>query len=86
MRTTVTLEPDAEALLRKVMRERGITFKEAINQAVVAGLAPPARPPFRTRTYDMGKPLVDVDKALQLFDELEIEHQREVMRQTESDR
>ena len=35
MRTTITLEPDVEALLKRTMRERGLTFKEAVNDAVL---------------------------------------------------
>ena len=38
MRTTITLEPDVQALIRTAMKERGISFKEAINSAVRAGL------------------------------------------------
>ena len=33
MRTTVTLDPDVEAQLRAAMRERGVSFKVAINDA-----------------------------------------------------
>ncbi len=39
MRTTVTLDPEAERLLREAMRRRGQTFKEALNRAVLKGLA-----------------------------------------------
>ena len=38
MRTTVTLDPDVEALLRQAMRERGLSFKEALNSAIRQGL------------------------------------------------
>ena len=38
MRTTVTIEPDVQALIRNAMKERGISFKEALNSAVRAGL------------------------------------------------
>jgi hypothetical protein len=38
MRTTVTLDPDVEALVRAAMKERGISFKEALNAAVRMGL------------------------------------------------
>lgn len=31
MRTTVTLDPDTEVLLRRLMRVRGLSFKEALN-------------------------------------------------------
>jgi len=38
MRTTVTLDPDVVRLLRDAMRERGISFKEALNEAARIGL------------------------------------------------
>jgi hypothetical protein len=38
VRRTVTLEPDVEALIRTAMKERGISFKEALNSAIRAGL------------------------------------------------
>lgn len=76
MRTTVTLDADVEALLQKRMRERRISFKEALNQAVRSGLAAqpsPARQ-FRTPTFRMGfEPAVPFDKALRLAAELEDE-------------
>lgn len=75
MRTTVTLDPDVEALLHKAMRERQLTFKEALNQAVRSGLA--AQAPaveFRTPTFPMGfEPTIPLDKALRLAAELEDE-------------
>ena len=72
MRTTITLEPDVEALLRRVMRERGLTFKDAVNQAVRDGLAKPVDvPPFKQRAFHMGVPKVDLTKALALADELD---------------
>jgi hypothetical protein len=39
MRTTVTLDADTEELLRRRMRERGVSFKVALNEAIRAGLA-----------------------------------------------
>ncbi|MGI9335998.1 MAG: CopG family transcriptional regulator [Gammaproteobacteria bacterium] len=39
MRTTVTLDPEAERLLKEAMRRRGQSFKEVLNQAVLRGLA-----------------------------------------------
>ena len=38
MRTTVTLEPETERLLREAMHQRGQSFKETLNQAVIKGL------------------------------------------------
>jgi hypothetical protein len=77
MRTTVTLDPDVEALLRKVMRERGISFKAALNQAIRDGLAkaPLLRPrAYRQKTRRMGyRPDLPLDKALSLAASIEDE-------------
>ncbi|CAN5803449.1 antitoxin [soil metagenome] len=74
MRTTITLDPDVEILVKKLMRERGVSFKEAVNLAIRSGLAPKDDDaPFVTRTFDMGKPRVPLEKALQLAGELEDE-------------
>jgi hypothetical protein len=74
MRTTVTLDPDVHALLRKLMRERGLSFKEAVNAAIRAGLAPKAEATeARTPTFDLGEPQVPLEKALRLAGELEDE-------------
>jgi hypothetical protein len=72
----VTLDPDVEALLRKMMRERGLSFKAALNQAVREGLvkAPGGRRRFRQKTHKMGfRPEVPLDKALSLAAALEDE-------------
>ena len=56
MRTTVTLDPDTERLLRNAMRDRGVSFKEALNKAIRDGLTRPA--PRGTRyvqkSYSLG--------------------------------
>jgi hypothetical protein len=72
MRTTITLEPAAEAYVRNLMRERGLTFKQAVNKAILDGAeAPEGRKQFSTPTYDMGKARIDITKALQIAGELE---------------
>jgi hypothetical protein len=72
MRTTITLDPDAEALIRKSMRERGLSFKQAVNEAIRAGLAPrKTREGYRTPTFDLGVASVPGHKFLQLAGELE---------------
>jgi len=74
MRTTVTLDADVEALLRKAMRERGEPFKQVLNAAIRVGLTSARRrglKPFKQPTFDMGRPLVDLTKALSLAAELE---------------
>jgi hypothetical protein len=72
MRTTVTLDPDTAALVQRRMREQGITFKQALNDAVRAG-ADPRRERFETATADLGTPAVNLDRALQLAGELDDE-------------
>jgi hypothetical protein len=81
VRTTVTLEPDVEAKLRAVMRERGVTFKAAINDALRAGLGAPAPQvrPFRVKSAPLGARF-NVDKALTIAGELEDE---EIVRKME---
>lgn len=73
MRTTVTLDPDVKALVDRSMRERGVGFKEALNDAVRSGLAAAAASRRHvTPTYDLGvRPGVDLDKALTLAGELD---------------
>jgi hypothetical protein len=74
MRTTVTLDPDVEAKLRAVMRERGVSFKVAINDSVRAGLASGSQPSrrFRVQSAPLGvRPGVNLDKALTLAGEME---------------
>ena len=74
MRTTVTLDSDVEALLRKRMEERGVSFKEALNEAVRKGLAVErSSRELRTPTAELGLPVVNLDRALQLAAELEDE-------------
>ncbi|HEY1450779.1 MAG TPA: hypothetical protein VGF47_07480 [Solirubrobacteraceae bacterium] len=83
MRTTVTLDPDVEAKLKAAMRERGVSFKVALNDALRAGMdgpAPAARR-YRMPTSDLGvRPGVNLDKALRLAGELEDE---EIIRKLE---
>ncbi len=77
MRTTVTIDPDVEALLRKAMRKQGLSFKAALNQAVRQGLiGVPARTQrtYRLKTYRMGyRPEFRLDQALTLAAALEDE-------------
>lgn len=83
MRTTVTLDPDVAAKLKAVARERGISFKQALNSAVRAGLGGERRPAraFKQYTQPMGlRPGFNLDKALQLAGALEDE---EIVRRLE---
>jgi hypothetical protein len=73
MRTTVTLDPDVEARLREVARERGVSFKEALNAAVRAGLmSARGQREYRTPSRPLGLlPGINLDKALQAAADLE---------------
>jgi len=77
MRTTVTLDPDVECALRDVVRERGVSFKEALNDAIRGGLR--GKQSGRSRkftqaTFRMGaEPEIRRDKALALAASIEDE-------------
>ena len=76
MRTTITLDPDLASKLRAMAKERDISFKEAVNSVLRAGLGPDvtrARP-YRFRARRMGlRPGIDLDRALHLASALEDE-------------
>ncbi|MFN0186656.1 MAG: hypothetical protein ACKVQR_22830 [Aquabacterium sp.] len=74
MRTTVTLDPDVQTLLKEAAHRSGKPFKTTLNDAVRAGLLgrhQVAEPAPDWPLFDMGAPLVDVTKALALADELD---------------
>ncbi|MGI8773583.1 MAG: antitoxin [Actinomycetota bacterium] len=76
MRTTVTLDPDLAAMLRRIAHERGISFKEALNTMLRAGCGAEAGTarPYRLRARRLGlRPGIDIDKALRLTAALEDE-------------
>jgi hypothetical protein len=72
MRTTVTLDPDTRLLVERAMRERGLSFKDAVNEAIRAGLGAAAGAPGSfTTPRDLGPARVDLTKALELAGQLE---------------
>ena len=78
MRTTVTLDADVQALLRKLMKERGLSFKAALNEAIRVGASASRhsapREPFRQKTYRMGfNAELRWDKVLAMADAIEDE-------------
>jgi hypothetical protein len=56
MRTTVTLDPDVEVLIRRAMKERGLSFKEAVNSTLRVGLTQtkPGKRHFVQKTFALG--------------------------------
>jgi hypothetical protein len=76
MRTTVTLDPDVEKLIRDAMRERDISFKEALNEAARIGLGVKLRRArkFTQKSFQMGEGQeFRWDKALAVSDAIEDE-------------
>ena len=75
MRTMATLDPDVERLVRDVLRERGLSFKQALNEALRRGLAPQGRPRrFVQRSFRMGEGReVRWDRALALAEAMKDE-------------
>ena len=75
MRTTVTLDPDVQALIRITMKERGLSFKEALNAAVRSGsLRRPENTRFVQQTAALGSEQnFRWDKALAAADAIEDE-------------
>lgn len=78
LRTTVTLDPDVEQLLRDAMQRRRQSFKEALNQAVRNGLSDLAtvtpEKGFAVRARPMRlRAGIDPARLNQIADELEAE-------------
>ena len=78
MRTTVTLDKDAEQLLRLAMHKRRKSFKETLNDAIRTGLGvkplPKNLPRFAIDARPMGlRPGIDPAGLNKLADELEVD-------------
>ena len=77
MRTTVTLDPDVERVLQTAMRERGVPFKQALNDAVRAGLMRESshrKRRFVQKTYSLGaEQHFRWDRALAAYEAIEDE-------------
>ena len=70
------LDDDVALALQRVRRARNANLKEIVNEALRRGLRdmstpPKKRPPFRTRAFHMGKPLIDLDNAAEALAHLE---------------
>lgn len=77
MRTTVTLDPDVERLLRQAAHRTGRSFKEVLNRAVREALAPQSKvrsAKFRVQARPMRlRAGIDAGGLNRLLDEEEIE-------------
>jgi hypothetical protein len=84
MRTTITLEPDIAARLRRLATERGTSFKSTVNATLRAGLEAErgSGRPYREVTRPLGaQPGVDLTKALALASAYEDD---EILRELEA--
>jgi Arc/MetJ family transcription regulator len=66
MRTTLSLDDDVAAQLERLRHARSASSKELVNEALRRGLRDMTTPPrkrkaFRTRSFRMGKPLINID-------------------------
>lgn len=91
MRTTVTIDPEVEQLLREAMQHSGQGFKTTLNEAVRKGLAdmlPASREKrFVAQAQDLGvSPGVDIANVHDLESELEVEAYLNVTRKLQERR
>jgi hypothetical protein len=71
MRTTVTLDPDVEAAIEGLRRERGLGLSEALNQLARAGMTiRTSRPQFRQRRAKLGL-RIDVANVAEAIEQLD---------------
>ena len=69
MRTTLTLDDDNAVRLERLRKERDVSLKDVVNQAIRCGLnemeTPPKRnEPYRTKVMNLGKSLFDSPEEL----------------------
>ncbi len=74
MRTTITLDPDVERLLKDAMHQQDLSLKQVVNDALRTALQPAPHAPaqrYVPPVFYSGRPLVDLIKANALAGELE---------------
>lgn len=75
MRTTLTIDDDVAALLKKEVRKSGQSFKQVVNQALRQGLTAakqPARKPFKVKPWNLQPPPgLSFDNVQELLDALD---------------
>jgi hypothetical protein len=78
MRTTLTIDDDLAALLKRRARDLGLPFKDVVNRALRVGLGEQPKPRARMTPKTIPHAFafragIDLDKLNQLVDELEAE-------------
>jgi hypothetical protein len=76
MRTTLSLDDDVAVQIERLRRAHNASLKEVVNEALRRGLRdmttpPRKRKPFRTRSFRMGKPLINIDNIAETLAYLE---------------
>jgi hypothetical protein len=77
MRTTLTLDEDVAARLAELQRQRGVSFKEIVNQILRQGLEREGTKPRRAKKFvvearDIGQlPGLNYDNVGELLEQLE---------------
>lgn len=72
VRTTVSLDPDIEAEVDRLRRDRGLGLSEAVNSLARRGLAArQAQAPYTARSFDLGIRLdiSNIGEVLDLMDD-----------------
>jgi predicted CopG family antitoxin len=70
MRTTVSIRDDLALELDRLRKERDLSFKQVLNEAVERGVVDMRRKPkeqhkpFRIKTFDLGRPLFNSPEEL----------------------
>ena len=78
MKTTIQIDDDVLRDLKEEAHREGTSLAKLVNRMLRRGMSPsrqedkPARP-YRQKTYPMGPPKVDLDKALALAAAMEDE-------------
>lgn len=76
MRTTLILDDDVVAQLERMRRKRGVRFRTLVNDVLRRGLqnmneVPLKREAVLTQTFDMGRPLINIDNVTEALSLLE---------------
>jgi hypothetical protein len=76
VRTTLTLDDDVAALLKKEIGDSGLSFKDAVNHYLRLGMVQakrnPERKPFVVKSRPLGLPAgMSYDSVSQLLEDLE---------------
>jgi hypothetical protein len=76
MRTTLTIDDDVAVQLERLRRSHDASLKDLVNDALRRGLRDMTTPskkrePFRTQTFKMGKPLINIDNVAEALAYLE---------------